>query len=59
MVSLQPIPNQTGVIPWQSQYLVIYPQSVHAVLGPQETVQLVTQRAREALNDPRETARQG
>ena len=33
------------------------PQSVFAVLGPQEAVQLVTQRAREALHDQRETAR--
>ena len=33
------------------------PQSVLAALGRQETVQLVTQRARQALNDQRETAR--
>ena len=45
--SLQPIPNQTGVNPWQLQTL----HSAPAVLGPQEAVQLATQRAREALND--------
>ena len=39
--SLQPKPNQTG----------------GAVLAPQEAVQLVTQQAREALHDQRETAR--
>ena len=55
--SLNPIPNQTGANPWQLQYPFTYPQSVPAVLGPQETVQLVTQRAREALNDQCETAR--
>ena len=55
--SLHPIPSQTRVNPWQLQYPSAYPQCVRAVLGPQETVQLVTQRAREALNDQRETAR--
>ena len=49
--SLHPVPNQTGVNPWQLQYPITYPQSVPAVLGPQEVVQL------EALNDLRETAR--
>ena len=49
----QPIPNQTGLNAWQ----VKNPQSAQAILGPQETVQLVTQRAREALNAQRETAR--
>ena len=38
-----------------SQY--IHPQGSPAVLGPHETVQLVTQRARENQNDQRETAR--
>ena len=55
--SLQPIPNQTRTSPWQLQYIATCPQCVPAVLGPQETVQLVTQRAREALNDQRETTR--
>ena len=49
--------NQTGLNPWQVQYPVTYPQGVPAVLVPQEAVPLVTQRAREALNDQRETAR--
>ena len=39
--SLQPIPNQTGLNPWHIQYPVTCPQSVVAVLGPQEAVQLV------------------
>ena len=55
--SLQPIPNQTGLNPWHIQYPVTCPQSDVAVLGPQEAVQLVTQRAREALHDQRETVR--
>ena len=55
--SLQPIPNKTGVNPWQLQYPVAYPHSVRAAIGLQEAVQLVTQRAREALNDQREPAR--
>ena len=38
-------------------YPATYPQCVLAVLGPQEVVQLVTQRAQEALHDQRETAR--
>ena len=41
----------------QLRYAVTYPQSVPAALGPQETVQLVTRRARESLNFQRETAR--
>ena len=41
----------------QLQYLVTCPQIVRAVLGRQETVHLVTQRAREGLYDQRETAR--
>ena len=36
---------------------VTYPQAVLSVLGPQEAVELVTPRAREDLNDQRETAR--
>ena len=48
--SLQPIPNQTGVNPLKLQYTVPYSQSVPAVLGPHEAVQLVTQRVREALS---------
>ena len=48
--SLQPIPHQTSVNPWQILYPVTYPQSVPAVLGLQ-AVQLVTQRAGEALNN--------
>ena len=55
--SLQPIPNQTGVNRWQPQYPVTYPQSVLSALGPQEAVQLVKRRAREAWNDQRETFR--
>ena len=52
--SLPLIPNQTGLNPRQLQN----PQSVPAVFGPQEAVQLVvTQRAREALHDQVETAR--
>ena len=53
---LQPIPSLTRVNPWQLQYPVTYFKSVLAVLAPQEAVQLITQRAREALNDQRETA---
>ena len=53
--SLQLMPSQTGVNPGQLQYR--YPQSVSSVLGPQEAVQLVTYRAREALKDQRETDR--
>ena len=49
--SLQPIQNQTRVNPWQQQYPVACPQSVRAVLGPQEAVELVTKGEREALND--------
>ena len=33
------------------------PRGSRAVLGPQEIVEVVTHRAREALNDPRDTAR--
>ena len=54
---LQPIPNQTSGNRWQVQYPVTYPQRVFAALGTLEAVHLVTQRAREALNDQRETAR--
>ena len=54
--SLHPIPSQTGLNPWQIQCPSAYPQRSPAVLGHHETVQLVTQRAREALNDQRETA---
>ena len=56
VLSLHPVSNQTGVILWQlSQYIL---QGVLTVLRPQVTVQLtVTQRAREARNDQRETAR--
>ena len=46
---LPPIPNQTGLNPWHLQN----PQSAPPVLGPQESVQLFTQRAREALHDQR------
>ena len=49
VASLHPIPSQTGVNPWQIQYPSAFPHGSPAVLGPQETVQLVTQRAREAL----------
>ena len=55
--SLQPTPIQTRTNPWQLQYISTYTQCVPAVLGPEEAVQLVTQRAREALNDQRETTR--
>ena len=55
--SLHPIPRQTGVNLWQLQYPSTYPQGLSAVLGHQETVQQVTQRAREALNIQRETPR--
>ena len=54
---LQPIPSQTGGHPWQLQYPRIYRQGSFAVVGSQETVRMVTQRAREALYDQRETAR--
>ena len=43
--SLHLIPNQTGVHPWQRQYPVTYPQSVPALLGREESVQMITQRA--------------
>ena len=43
--------------PWQLQYPNTYPQSAPAVLGPQEAIQLVTQRARGAMCARRETAR--
>ena len=52
-----PIPIQTGANPWQLQHHATYPQSVPAVLGLEEAVRLLTQRAREALHDQRETAR--
>ena len=55
--SLQPIQIQTRVNPWQLRYPVTYPKCVPAVPGPQEAVQSVTQRVREALYDQRETAR--
>ena len=55
--SLHPTPSQTGVNTWQLQYPITHPQGVPAVLELQETVQLVTKRAREALNDQHETAR--
>ena len=45
------MPNQTGANPWQLQCPMTYTQCVLAVIGPQDTVQLITQRAREALND--------
>ena len=54
---LHPIPSQTRVNPWQSQCPNAYLQGSPAVLGPQEAVQLVTQRAREAQNDQRQEAR--
>ena len=44
--SLQPKPHQTRVNPWQLQYPVRYLQRVLAVLGLEEAVELVTQRAR-------------
>ena len=47
-ISLHPIPITVPSI---------YPQGSPAVLGLQETVQWVTQRARATLNDQRETAR--
>ena len=40
--SLQTIPNQTGVNPWQLHHPVAFPQSVPAVLGPQEAGQMFT-----------------
>ena len=44
--------------PSLTNYSVLWTLKVHLQLfEPQETVQLVTQRAREALNDQRETAR--
>ena len=46
--------------PWHLQSPVTYPlppQSVLANLGPQEAIQLVTQRAQEALYDQRNSAR--
>ena len=50
-------PNQTGLNPWQYQYLVTQSQSAFAVLVLQDAVQLVTQRAREALNVQRASVR--
>ena len=47
-------PGQTFV---KLQYPSTFFQRSPAVLEPQETVQIFTQRAREALNDQRETAR--
>ena len=55
--SLRPIAIQTRPNLWQLQHPIAYPQSVLAVLGPQEAVQLVTHWAQEALNDQREKAR--
>ena len=52
-----PIPSDTGVNPWQIQHLCAYHQGSFAALLPQETVHVVPQRAREALNNQRETAR--
>ena len=46
-----------GANPWQLQSPSTYPQGSPAALGLQETIQLVTQRAREALSDQREAAR--
>ena len=43
--------------PWQLHDPSTYPQGSPAVLGPQETVQLVTQQAREDLSVQREAAR--
>ena len=40
--SLESVPNQTGVNPGQLQRPVRNPQSVLAVLGPQEAFQRVT-----------------
>ena len=51
------VPQSNTLNPWQLQYPRTYPEGSAAVLGPQETVQLVTYRAREGLNDHRETAR--
>ena len=42
---------------WQLQYLVTYSQSVPAVLGPQEAVQIVTQQTQTTLYNQRKTAR--
>ena len=55
--SLHLTPSQTRVNPWQLQCPSANPQSSPVVLGLYETVQLVKQRAREALNNQRETAR--
>ena len=55
--SFHPMPSQTGVHPWQLRYPKTYPQDSQAVLGPQETVQLVTQRAREGLHVQRESSK--
>ena len=57
VLSLHPIPSQTGGNPWQSQDPRTHRQSSPAALGPQETVQLVKQRAQKDLNVQRETAR--
>ena len=56
--SFHPMPSQTGVHPWQLRYPKTYPQDSQAVLGPQETVQLVTQRAREGLTVRRDLLHQ-
>ena len=43
--------------PWRLQYPSTYPEGSAADLGPQESVQFLTQRAREALGVQREAAR--
>ena len=53
--SLQPIPNQIGLNPWQLQCLVTDPKVYLQFLDLKKRVNGV-QRAREALNDHRETA---
>ena len=61
MYSESAVMSQFGALaasPSLTNYSVLWTLKVHLQLfEPQETVQLVTQRAREALNDQRETAR--
>ena len=52
------LPSQTGRNPWPSQYLCTKPRGSPAVLGTQETVQCIAQRAREARNGRRALPRQ-
>ena len=51
--SLRPIPTHTGINPWLPQCPSTFLQDSPAVVGRQETVQLVTQRATASWVRPR------